>query len=117
MVGLVPTIHPSACSGVRCTLDPRDKPEDDNACAGTRIIIPPILRARDLSWSGLSRPSIPQLAPAFVARLILETSPRMTMLVPGLASLSHRSFERGICHGRACPDHPSLSLLRRSLHA
>jgi hypothetical protein len=29
MVGLVPTIHPSACSGVRGALDPREKPEDD----------------------------------------------------------------------------------------
>jgi hypothetical protein len=31
MVGLVPTIHPSACSGVGGELNPRDKPEDDNA--------------------------------------------------------------------------------------
>ena len=30
MVGLVPTIHPTVCSGVRGGLDPRDKPEDDN---------------------------------------------------------------------------------------
>jgi hypothetical protein len=30
MVGLVPTIHPTACSGVRGWLDPRDKPEDDS---------------------------------------------------------------------------------------
>jgi len=29
MVGLVPTIHPTACSGARGWLDPRDKPEDD----------------------------------------------------------------------------------------
>jgi hypothetical protein len=29
MVGLVPTIHPTACSGVLGWLDPRDKPEDD----------------------------------------------------------------------------------------
>ena len=29
MVGLVPTIHPTPCSGVRGWLDPRDKPEDD----------------------------------------------------------------------------------------
>jgi hypothetical protein len=28
MVGLVPTIHPSACSGICAALDPRDKPED-----------------------------------------------------------------------------------------
>ena len=34
MVGLVPTIHLSASSGARGTLDPRDKPEDDtgNIC-------------------------------------------------------------------------------------
>jgi len=31
MVGLVPTIHQTACSGVRGWLDPRDKPEDDGA--------------------------------------------------------------------------------------
>jgi len=30
MVGLVPTIHLTARSGVRGALDPRDKPEDDN---------------------------------------------------------------------------------------
>jgi hypothetical protein len=30
MVGLVPTIHPTACSAVRGALDPRDKTEDDN---------------------------------------------------------------------------------------
>jgi len=29
MVGLVPTIQPSASSGACRTLDPRDKPEDD----------------------------------------------------------------------------------------
>jgi hypothetical protein len=29
MVGLVPTIHPSANSGACAALDPRDKPEDD----------------------------------------------------------------------------------------
>ena len=29
MVGLVPTIHLSTCSGARGTLDPRDKPEDE----------------------------------------------------------------------------------------
>ena len=29
MVGLVPTIHLSACSGARGEMDPRDKPEDD----------------------------------------------------------------------------------------
>ena len=34
MVGLVPTIHLSASSGARGTLEPRDKPEDDtgNIC-------------------------------------------------------------------------------------
>jgi hypothetical protein len=31
MVGLVPTIHPTACSGVRGGLDPRDEPEDDSS--------------------------------------------------------------------------------------
>jgi len=31
MVGLVPTIHPSAGSGAWRSLDPRDKPEDDTA--------------------------------------------------------------------------------------
>jgi hypothetical protein len=30
MVGLVPTIHPTACSNIRGWLDPRDKPEDDS---------------------------------------------------------------------------------------
>jgi len=30
MVGLVPTIHLTACSGVGGGLDPRDKPEDDS---------------------------------------------------------------------------------------
>jgi hypothetical protein len=30
MVGLVPTIHPTACSGACGGLDPRDKPEDDS---------------------------------------------------------------------------------------
>src|SRR6476660_4457118 len=30
MVGLDPTIHLTACSGVRGWLDPRGKPEDDN---------------------------------------------------------------------------------------
>ena len=35
MVGLVPTIHPTASSGARGWLDPRDKPEDDAA------ILPP----------------------------------------------------------------------------
>ncbi len=30
MVGLVPTIHTTACSGVNGELDPRDKPEDDS---------------------------------------------------------------------------------------
>jgi len=29
MVELGPTIHPTACSGVRGWLDPRDQPEDD----------------------------------------------------------------------------------------
>jgi hypothetical protein len=29
MVGLVPTIHPDACTRARGWLDPRDKPEDD----------------------------------------------------------------------------------------
>ena len=38
MVGshsVVPTIHPTACSGVGWGLDPRDKPEDDN---GNRLL-------------------------------------------------------------------------------
>jgi hypothetical protein len=30
MVGLVPTIQPSASSGACRTLDPRDEPEDNN---------------------------------------------------------------------------------------
>jgi hypothetical protein len=30
VVGLGPTIHPTACSGVRGWLDPRDEPEDDS---------------------------------------------------------------------------------------
>jgi hypothetical protein len=30
MVGLVPTIHPPACTGARGWLDPQDKPEDDS---------------------------------------------------------------------------------------
>jgi hypothetical protein len=29
MAGLVPAIQPSACSGARGEMDPRDKPEDD----------------------------------------------------------------------------------------
>jgi hypothetical protein len=34
MVGLVPTIHLTVCSGVPGWLDPRDKPEDDS---GSRV--------------------------------------------------------------------------------
>jgi hypothetical protein len=37
MVGLVPTIHPTAGSGVHGWLDPRDKPEDDS---GNNLIEP-----------------------------------------------------------------------------
>jgi hypothetical protein len=41
MVGLVPTIHLSASSSARGTLDPRDKPEDDTGifygCQNTRM--------------------------------------------------------------------------------
>jgi len=37
MVGLVPTIHLSASSGARGTLDPRDKPEDDTVLFLTAI--------------------------------------------------------------------------------
>jgi hypothetical protein len=33
MVGLVPTIHLTACAGARGWLDPRDKPEDDSGVA------------------------------------------------------------------------------------
>jgi hypothetical protein len=37
MVGLVPTIHPTACSSAGWGLDPRDKPEDDS---GERLLEP-----------------------------------------------------------------------------
>src|SRR5581483_12315598 len=42
MVGLVPTIHPTACSGVRGWLDPRDKPEDDR---GNYLLRPKHIKA------------------------------------------------------------------------
>ena len=38
MVGLVPTIHPTAYSGVREALDPRDKPEDDKGAELARKV-------------------------------------------------------------------------------
>jgi hypothetical protein len=37
MVGLVPTIHPTACSDAGGGLDPRDKPEDNS---GNHLIEP-----------------------------------------------------------------------------
>jgi len=34
MVGLVPTIQPSTSVGICRSMDPRDKPEDDNGAQG-----------------------------------------------------------------------------------
>jgi hypothetical protein len=58
MVGLVPTIHLSASSGARGTLDPRDKPEDDSWCQDAGYD-----RQNGISSStGLSKPLPPPAA-------------------------------------------------------
>ena len=40
MVGLVPTIHPTACTGVGGGLDPRDKPDKPEDDSGNHLLEP-----------------------------------------------------------------------------
>ncbi len=51
MVGLGPTIHPTACSGASGELDPRDKPEDDSGAGPARRRPHPSQRPH-VDWPG-----------------------------------------------------------------